>query len=397
MRSMPPVLFVLLALAAAPLAAQVPVGHEIHVNQNQAGKQVRPDVGVAADGSFVVAWEARGRGHVWVRRYRAGGKPHGSELRVSRLGDGHQAAPAVAVWPDGSFVVVWNRIAAGGMRVEVYASRFTAGGQAAGEPRLVGSAALASAGEPAAVTLLPDGGFFVAWTLEDGLVGDTPSRDLYGRRFTRNGVPAGGRVTLNEDPGGDQRHPECAVSRGAEIVCTWTSDLGEGSFGEALFRRFDLDGRPLGDGLQVNEPDTTGHAQRHPSLAVHADGTVLVAWLDATDVDSGHVHARLLDDADRFLGPTFPVSTTETFLGEPRAAATDAGFAVIWTDRMAILLREVSAAGAVAGTARQVNERFDGDDLERPAIAFGPAGGAGVWATSFLGFRGSGIKARRLR
>ncbi|HVG06656.1 MAG TPA: hypothetical protein VNM67_03055 [Thermoanaerobaculia bacterium] len=178
-----PVLAVLAVLAAAPLSAQVPVGHEIHVNQNQApGKQVRPDVGVAADGSFVVVWEAKGGGHVWVRRYRASGKPHGSEFRASRLGNGHQAAPAVAVRPDGSFVVVWNRIAAGGTRVDLYASRFTAGGQAIGEPRLVGSAAQASAFEPAAVTLLPDGGFFVAWTLEDGLVGDTPSRDLYGRR-----------------------------------------------------------------------------------------------------------------------------------------------------------------------------------------------------------------------
>jgi hypothetical protein len=393
----PAVLVVLVVLAAAPLAAQVPVGLEISVSQNQVGQKVRPDVGVAADGSFVVVWETQGRGRVWVRRYRANGEPRGGGLRVSRLGDRQQAAPAVAARPDGSFVVVWNRIAAGGTRVEVYASRFTAGGQPIGEPRLVGQAGQASAGEPAAVTLLPDGGFFVAWTLEDGLVGDTPARDLYGRRFTRNGVPAGGRVTLNEDPGGDQRHPECAVSRGAEIVCTWTSDLGEGSFGETLFRRFDLDGRPLGDELQVNEPDTAGDPQRHPSLAVHADGTVLVAWIDATGADSGHIHARLLDDADRFLGPAFPVRTTETFLGYPRAAATDAGFAVIWTNRIQILLREVSAAGALAGPARQVNERLDDLDLVQPAIAFGPQGGAGVWAYSYLGFRGSGIRARRLR
>ncbi len=390
----PPVLSVLLVLfvlAAAPLAAQVPVGREISVNQNQAGQKVRPDVGVAADGSFVVVWESQGRGRVWVRRYRANGKPHGGGLRVSRLGDRQQAAPAVAVRPDGSFVVVWNRIEAGGERVEVYASRFTAGGQPIGEPRLVGQAGKASAGEPAAVTLLPDGGFFVAWTLEDG---ELPSRDLYGQRFTRNGVPAGGRVTLNEDPGGDQRLPECAVSRDAEIVCTWTSDFGEGSFGETMFRRFDLAGRPLGDELQVNEPDTTGDGQRHPSLAVHADGTVLVAWLDVTD--TGHIHARLLDDADRFLGPAFLVGETPTIFGDPRAAATDAGFAVVWTVGSGVLLREVSAAGAVAGAERQVNQHFDGT-LVDAAIAFGPAGGAGVWAYSFLGFRDSGIRARRLR
>ncbi|MEA2560004.1 MAG: hypothetical protein QOH06_1508 [Acidobacteriota bacterium] len=389
----PPVLSVLpvlAVLAAAPLAAQVPVGLEIFVKQ-QAGRQ---DVGVAADGSFVMAWETADRGRVRVRRYRANGKPQGGELRVSRLGEGRQTAPAVAVRPDGSFVVVWNRVAAGDKRVEVYASRFTAGGQAIGEPRFVGYAAQASAGEPAAATLLPGGGFFVAWTLEDGFVGDTPSRDLYGRRFTRNGVPAGGRVTLNEDPAGDQRHPECAVSRGAELVCTWTSDLGEGSFGETLFRRFDLDGRPLGDELQVNEPDTTGHAQRHPSIAVHADGTVLVAWLDVTDV--GRVHARLLDAEDRFLGPAFLVGEAPPLLGDPRAAATDAGFAVVWAVGNAVLLRGVGADGAVAGAERQVNERFDGT-LVGAAIAFGPAGGAVVWTSYGALIRDVSIRARRLR
>ena len=379
------VLVVLVVLAAAPLAAQVPVGGEIGVNPNEAGR-ARPDVGVAADGSFVVVWQAQGRGsHVWVRLYRADGEPRCRGLRVSRVGVGHQSSPAVAVRPDGSFVVVWNRTAARGKRVEVYASRFTAGGQAIGEPRFVGYTS-----QSAAVTLLPGGGFFVAWTLEDG---EPPSRDLYGRRFTRNGVPAGGRITLNEDPDGDQRHPECAVSPGAEIVCTWTSDLGEGSFGETMFRRFDLAGRPLGDELQVNEPDTTGD-RRYPSLAVHADGTVLVTWLDVTDVE--HIHARLLDDADRFLGPTFLVGETPTIFGGPRAAATDAGFAVVWPVGNGVLLREVSAAGPVAGAERQVNEHFDGT-LVNAEIAFGPAGGAVVWTSHGALIRDVSIRARRLR
>lgn len=386
MKNMPPVLFVLLALAAAPLASQVPVGREIAVNPSGAGRHVWPDVGVAADGSFVVVWGAQGPDNVWVRRFRADGEPRGSGFRVSRLGSGHQAAPAVAVRPDGSFVVVWNRIAAPGKRGEVYASRFTAGGQAIGEPRFVGYA-----NGPAAVTLLPGGGFFVAWTLEDG---EPPSRDLYGRRFNRNGVPAGGRVMLNADPDGDQRHPTCAVSRGAEIVCTWTSDLGEGSFGETLFRRFDLGGRPLGDELQVNEPETTGDPQSHPSLAVHADGTVLVTWLDGTA--GGRVHARLLDAADRFLGPAFLVGETPTIFGGPRAAATDAGFAVVWPVGSAVLLREVSADGAVAGAERQVNQRFDGT-LVNAAIAFGPGGGAAAWVSHGALILDVSLRARRLR
>jgi len=398
MRRLPPVLFVLLALAASQLAALSPVGREVSVSQTQTGRQLYPDVGVAADGSFVVVWEHQDQGRVWVRRYGASGKPDGGAFRVSRLGDGQQAAPAVAVRPDGSFVVVWNRVAAGGKRVEVYASRFTAGGQTIGKPRLVGYAGRASADEPAAVTLLPDGGFFVAWTLEDGFLywadGDTPSRDLYGRRFTRDGALVGGRVTLNADPFGDQRHPECAVSRGAELVCVWTSQLGEGWFGEIMFRRFDLNGLPLGDELLVNEEETTYYPQRYPSLGVREDGTVLVTWLDSGSADQ--VLGRVLDASDRLAGPSVVIGLTHPGAGPPRATATDGGFAVVWRTGGELLLREVSAAGVVTGAARAVNQSRDVFP-ELPAIAFGPGGGAVVWASFTQSFRDSDIAVRRLR
>jgi hypothetical protein len=390
-----PVLIVLTVLSAAPLAAQAPVGPEISVNQNPDDGPSSPDVGMAADGSFVIVWEGEHQGRIRLRRYRASGKPNGGELRVSRLGDRQQAAPAVAVRPDGSFVVVWNRIAAGGKRVEVYASLFTAGAQAIGKPRLVGFAGRASAGEPAAVTVLPDGGFFVAWTLEDG---EPPSRDLYGRRFTRAGVPVGGRVTLNADPLGDQRHPECAVSQGRELVCTWTSHLEEGG-SEIRFRRFDLKGLPLGDEVRVDEEDTAGHPQRYSSLGVREDGTVLVTWVDSGSAE--RVLGRVLDASGGLAGPAVVLGVTNQIGGgPPRAAATGGGFAVVWCTLVTaggdLLLSEVSADGVVTGAARVIDQRPESYPV-LPAIAFGPGGGAVVWSSLELVIRGSSIVARRLR
>lgn len=389
----------LLTTIGNPTVAQNPVGPEAVVNQTRIGRQMTPDVGVAADGSFVVVWADESAGRVWARRYGANGKPRGGEFRVSRLGDLEQSAPAVAVRPDGSFVVVWNRVRNGGKTVEVYASRFNANGLRVGDPRLVAFAGKWSADEPAAVVVLPDGGFFVAWTLEDGGTfwedGDVPSRDLYGRRFTRDGVLVGGRVTLNADSFGDQRHPRCAVSQGKELLCTWTSELGEGWFGEIMFRRFDLNGLPLGNELQVNEEETSGWAQYYSSLAVRVDGTILIVWLDSGS--KLKIFGRLLDASDQFVGASFPVATTEPVYTEPQAAAAGQGFAVVWTNHaQQLVLRRLSTAGAPVGGDRVINQRRDAVPGQ-PAVSFGPSGGAVVWGSFTEGFHEADIAVRRLR
>jgi hypothetical protein len=398
LRSAQTAFLLLLAASTVPLIAQEIVGPELVVNQTRAGRQMTPDVGVAADGSFVAVWRDEAAGRVWARRYGANGKPRGGEFRVSRLGDGQQSAVAVGVRPDGSFVVAWNRIQGGGEPVEVYASRFDANGQRVGEPILAGFARRARAEEPAAVAILPDGGFFVVFSREDGWTywadGDVPSRDLYGRRFTRDGILVGERITLNADPYGDQRHPECEVSQGRELVCTWESQLGEGWFGEIMVRRFDLAGLPLGNELQANEEETDYLPQRYPTLAIHQDGTILVAWLDSGLGE--HIVGRVLDATGQFLAPSFTLGTTEPAFGQPRAAATNEGFAVFWTTRTALLMRRVSAAGQVAGAALPVNRRRDGSPWQ-PAVAFGPGGGALCWGHFTEGFHDADVLVRRLR
>jgi hypothetical protein len=344
-------------------------------------------------------WRDEAAGRVWARRYGANGKPRGGELRVSRLGDGQQSAAAVGVRPDGSFVVAWNRVPGGDKPVEVYASRFDANGKPVGEPSLVGFAGRAVTAERAAVTILPDGGFFITFSREDGFTywadGYYPSRDLYGRRYTRDGILLGGRVTVNAEPYGDQRNPECAVNQGRELACTWETQLGEGWFGEVMFRRFDLNGQPLGYELQVNEEETYYWAQRYPTLAIRGDGTVLVAWLDSGLGEQ--VTARVLDATGQFLGPSFAIGASEPAFGEPAAAGTDEGFAVFWTNRTDVFLRRVSAAGQLVGSPRIVNRRREGSPGQQPAVAFGPGGGAVCWAHFTQGFREADVLVRPLR
>jgi len=423
MRSIPAFLL-LLAVWTVPLAAQVPLGNEVRVNQSRAGSQAGPDLGFAADGSFVVVWASTQdliHYDVWARRFGPNGRPRGGELRVSRLGKGNQGFPAVAVHPDGSFVVVWtrtfSRTSNPDRQPELYASRFDANGQPQGKPRLVAFGGKASDLDRSSVVALPDDGFFVAWSLEDGGVfqeGDIPSRDIYGRRFTHEGVLVGGRVTLNADSAGDQSLPKCVLDRGEGLACTWTNDIGEGSFGEIAFRRFDLDGVPLGDEVQVNLEETAGTIQNASTLAVNDDGVALVVWHDPffdpildpqrPELDGTAVAGRLLSSTDQFITSVFRVhTTTRGMQSSPSTAASSAGFAIAWSSTAgedgsggSILLRTLTADGTFTSGERIVNQKRAGDQ-GNPALALGPQGGAVAYGTSPGDFRSWDVVVRRLR
>jgi hypothetical protein len=67
-------------------------------------------VGIAADGSFVVAWQgydtALDQHGVYARRFEFNGVPKGPEQRMDRL-EGRARSPSIAVFPDGSFASAW--------------------------------------------------------------------------------------------------------------------------------------------------------------------------------------------------------------------------------------------------------------------------------------------------
>src|SRR5687768_18378024 len=92
-------------------AAGVPAGGEFQVNTYTAFKQREAAVAMDADGDFVIAWQSLGQGGsgggVYAQRYTADGVPAGAEFRVSTFTTDGQGSPAVAMSPDGNFVVAW--------------------------------------------------------------------------------------------------------------------------------------------------------------------------------------------------------------------------------------------------------------------------------------------------
>jgi hypothetical protein len=89
-----------------------PQGTNFVVNSYTTGNQRRPEVGMSADGRFVIVWQSLpqdGSGYgVFGRQYDAEGAPVGGEFAINSYTTGEQQFPSVAMAADGSFVVVWQ-------------------------------------------------------------------------------------------------------------------------------------------------------------------------------------------------------------------------------------------------------------------------------------------------
>ncbi|MGQ9575477.1 MAG: hypothetical protein ACUVUC_09175 [Thermoguttaceae bacterium] len=88
------------------------IGSEFQVNTYTPSAQYDPQVAMDADGDFVVAWSSfvqDGSGYgVYARRYNRAGVPLGPEFRVNQKTEYWQYQPAVAMSPQGHFVVTWS-------------------------------------------------------------------------------------------------------------------------------------------------------------------------------------------------------------------------------------------------------------------------------------------------
>jgi len=106
-----------------------PVGPEFRANTHTALAQTLPAV-AASPGGFVVVWQSDSQdGDTWGifgQLYDAAGTPRGAEFPVNNVIAGRQIAPAVAMAPDGRFVVAWSDFGNDGEGLGVFARRFAA-------------------------------------------------------------------------------------------------------------------------------------------------------------------------------------------------------------------------------------------------------------------------------
>lgn len=170
------------------------------------------------------------------------------EIRVDTVPRAANSRPTVAVFPDGGFVVVWTVSPARGAFTAIHARFFQADGSAAtDEFRLIAPAAGSQVANHVAAD--PDGSFLLAWTeiYPGEFLGN-----VFVRRFERDGTPRGNRIQLNR-PGVEGRDAVLTIGPRRRFAATWQSFVaaGEPSSLSTMARSFTADGTPLSGDIRI--------------------------------------------------------------------------------------------------------------------------------------------------
>ncbi len=203
------------------------LGNEFRVNTTTSGTQTGPGIAMSASGNFVVVWSDNSGVH--GQRYGTSGSAAGAEFLIESSSNASDAVVGMA--GDGSFVVAWQRAASD---KGVYMRRYGANGTSLGAATLVNADDTGDQGSPS-ISVSPNGDFVVTW--EGKGVGDTSG--VYARRFSSNGTGLTGDLRINATTSNNQEMASVAVQSAGNFVVVWSGE-GSGDSSGVFVRQYGL-------------------------------------------------------------------------------------------------------------------------------------------------------------
>jgi hypothetical protein len=231
----------------------VPLTAELQLNVPQAGTQIDPDLACDRLGNFVVAFvDASGATgqprEIIGRRFDANGNPLGGQFLVNSTSTGMQRDPDVAMAANGDFGIAWqDESATDGFGFGAFARLYHADGTPKGPQFQISTSGAGNQRDPS-IDMDYVGNFVCTW--EDDSGGDF---DVKLRRFDRHGNPLGAEITVNTQVAGDQTYARTVLSQsGQRMFSIWFDAVGEDAYGR-LFELEILDAQPA---LAVGQSST---------------------------------------------------------------------------------------------------------------------------------------------
>lgn len=291
---------------ARPAAAQTPqpVGAQALANLTLTGNQDESAVAIDPNGNFLVVWrdeffDGSASGIVGRRFSARTGQPLSGEFLINLTTAGDQRNPAIAMADDGHFVVVWESSAiAPAVIPDIFGSLRAANGSAIVTEFPVNTVTAGIQRRPA-VAMQPGGAFLVTWQ-DEVVTGRSPevtSQEIAGRLFpaTYPSAPPGNPFRINVGADGDQEQP--AVAARADTGGWLVGWQGPRQFSPPipliLVRALDSNG----NGPTEFEVNSTGTAvqRAHVALAANAQGDAIAVW-EAPDQTYRGIFARRFVD-----------------------------------------------------------------------------------------------------
>jgi hypothetical protein len=250
--------------------------------------------------------------------------PAGVEFQVNAYTTGVQGEATVASNANGDFVVVWA--SPDGGTYGVFGQRFSASGVRQASEFRINSYTTNTQDFPS-VGSDANGNFLVVW---QSFNQDGNSSGIFGQRFDRAGAPMGSEFRVNSYTTDSQGFPSVALHANGSVV-VWSSNTQDGSAGGVFGRQFSASGVPQASEFRVNSY-TTSH-QVQPAVASDESGNFVVVWRSATQDGSSYgIFGQRFDASGAPVGPEFQANTYTTGTqGYPDVAVDAAGnFVVVW-------------------------------------------------------------------
>jgi hypothetical protein len=387
------------------------------LNATKPGAQQQPAAAALANGDVLVVWVDGGQRHtpsrIKARLFTSQGVPKAGEIRISGPESPYALDPALAVGPQGDFLVAWQGRSTPAVKSsQIYARRFAAGGQPLGAAFLVSRCRDCWQEDPAAGRAA-DGRFVVAWDESDGgtTIYDTHTTDAYFRRFAADGRPLAPKQRVTPDSYGSQYDARVAVRPDGSFVLVYT-DIDEDPDSEELSDVYAFlvsANGTRGETFLVNQKETF-YFQGTPALALNSDGRFAVLWVDDFN---GAIYGQAFTAVGEPQGETFEIVSILpygfSYVFDLSLAWLPSGHLIaVWDNRddddrasgFDIFLRQLRPEDPLPATpppAARVN-LFTPGRQSAPVLAIGPDGqGLLVWQSMLQDGDDFGIVARQVR
>jgi hypothetical protein len=373
-------------------------GTEFQVNVVTADSQSGPSADIDADGDFVVVWRSKEQDGdaygVFGRRFDASGEAVATEFQVNSFTTEDQYFPNVGAAADGSFVVVWESEGQDGWGKGAFGRRFDAAGVPLGTEFQLSLQTVNNQSRPV-IVMQADGSSTTAWSSES----DGYSGGIFARHFGPDGSPLAPQFQVNTYTFGGQSFPAIAARENGAFVVAWVSYTDEDDTGDLFAQRFDAGGA-VGTEFLVNS--LTSGRQIDPSIALDPDGGFVVVWRSFQTPGSNGLFARRFDATGTPLAVEFRVNTSTA--GDqivPTVAANASGeFMIVWNQSSrdgsgyAVFARQLDSAGAL-GPELQVNTYTVGSQITGEVVASGEGDFLVTWGSDQQDGSLGGIFAQR--
>lgn len=214
------------------------------LNDITVGDQWVRSTSATSDGGFLMLYtsynNSTGLYDVYVRKFGADGNASGPSQRVSPIQDRHQYAAGIGVAPDGTYLVAWQ-IESADTQQDVYTARFAADGTPLGGASRVNTF-LAGNQVNGDVAVDATGEFVVSWDSENQ---DGSLQGVYARRIDRHGAAIGAEFRVNSYTNDAQWGSSVDFGAPGELVFSWKSEGQFSGYSAAVMRTFELGSRNL--------------------------------------------------------------------------------------------------------------------------------------------------------